>query len=222
MVDSEIVKKSFRIGLPMAAQNALIAISCVSLQSVVNRFGPTVMAAFTATGRVEQLVHQPFNSLGMAESTFAGQNAGAGQFERVKVGVKKGMMIVAAFSALMILVMYTCGQPIMKIFVNDPEVIEIGAKGLMITSLMYVGLGTIYLLRGMLNGVGDATFSMMNGVIEVIGRVGFAQLFMLIPGIGMWGIWWTNGMTWALTGSMNIIRVKQGRWKTKTVVEKVN
>ena len=92
----------------------------------------------------------------------------------------------------------------------------------MITSLMYVGLGTIYLLRGMLNGVGDATFSMMNGVIEVIGRVGFAQLFMLIPGIGMWGIWWTNGMTWALTGSMNIIRVKQGRWKTKTVVEKVN
>ena len=222
MVDSEIVKKSFRIGLPMAAQNALIAISCVSLQSVVNRFGPTVMAAFTATGRVEQLVHQPFNSLGMAESTFAGQNAGAGQFERVKVGVKKGMMIVAAFSVLMILVMYTCGQPIMKIFVNDPEVIEIGAKGLMITSLMYVGLGTIYLLRGMLNGVGDATFSMMNGVIEVIGRVGFAQLFMLIPGIGMWGIWWTNGMTWALTGSMNIIRVKQGRWKTKTVVEKVN
>ena len=105
---------------------------------------------------------------------------------------------------------------------DDPEVIEIGAKGLMITSLMYVGLGTIYLLRGMLNGVGDATFSMMNGVIEVIGRVGFAQLFMLIPGIGMWGIWWTNGMTWALTGSMNIIRVKQGRWKTKTVVEKVN
>lgn len=219
-VHRDIIEKTIRIGIPMAAQNALIAFSCVALQSVVNRYGTIVMAAYTATNRVEQLVQQPFNSLGMAESTFAGQNAGAGQYDRVRRGVNKGVALVLAFSALMVLVMWTCGNGIVRIFIDDPEVIAIGAKGLRITSLMYVGLGIIYVMRGMLNGVGDATFSMMNGVVEVIGRVCFARLFMLIPSVGMWGIWYTNGLTWGVTGLVNVWRVKQGKWVTKAVVDK--
>ncbi|MCI7131487.1 MAG: MATE family efflux transporter [Lachnospiraceae bacterium] len=216
----EIVEKSFRIGIPVAAQNALIAFSCVALQSVVNRYGTTVMAAYTATGRVEGLVQQPYNSLALAVSTFAGQNAGAGQYDRVRDGVKKSVWMVAIFSVLMIIVMWLFGEPIMRIFINEPEVIAIGAKGLRITSLMYFGLGLIYVMRGMLNGVGDAFFAMMNGVTEVIGRIGFAFLFMMIPSVGMWGVWYTNGLTWTLTGLVNVIRVLQGKWVTKAVVDR--
>ena len=214
----EIVEKSFRIGIPVAAQNALIALSCVALQSVVNRYGTTVMAAYTATGRVEGLVQQPFNSLGLAVSTFAGQNAGAGQYDRVRTGVKKRVWLVAIFSVLMILVMWLFGEPIVRIFIDEPEVVAIGAKGLRITSMMYFGLGLIYVMRGMLNGVGDALFAMMNGVTEVIGRIGFAFMFMMIPSVGMWGVWYTNGLTWALTGLVNVFRVLQGKWVTKAVV----
>lgn len=216
----EIVKKSFRIGIPVAAQNALIAFSCVALQSVVNRYGTTVMAAYTATGRVESLVQQPYNSLALAVSTFAGQNAGAGQYDRVRDGVKKSVWMVAIFSVLMIVVMWLFGESIMRIFINEPEVIAIGAKGLRITSMMYFGLGLIYVMRGMLNGVGDAFFAMMNGVTEVIGRIGFAFLFMMIPSVGMWGVWYTNGLTWTLTGLVNVIRVLQGKWVTKAVVDR--
>ena len=214
----EIVKKSFHIGIPVAAQNALIAFSCVALQSVVNRYGTTVMAAYTATGRVESLVQQPFNSLALAVSTFAGQNAGAGRFDRVRTGVKKSVWMVLIFSLLMILVMWLFGEPIVHIFIDEPEVVRIGAKGLRITSLMYFGLGLIYVMRGMLNGVGDAFFAMINGVTEVIGRIGFAFLFMMIPSVGMWGVWYTNGLTWTLTGLVNVIRVLQGKWVTKAVV----
>ena len=216
----EIVEKSFRIGIPVAAQNALIALSCVALQSVVNRYGTTVMAAYTATGRVEGLVQQPFNSLGLAVSTFAGQNAGAGQYDRVRTGVKKSVWLVAIFSVLMILVMWLFGEPIVRIFIDEPEVVAIGAKGLRTTSMMYFGLGLIYVMRGMLNGVGDALFAMMNGVTEVIGRIGFAFMFMMIPSVGMWGVWYTNGLTWALTGLVNVFRVLQGKWVTKAVVNK--
>lgn len=214
----EIVEKSFRIGIPVAGQNALIAFSCVALQSVVNRYGTTVMAAYTATGRVEGLVQQPFNSLGLAMSTFAGQNAGAGQYDRVRTGVKKSVGLVAIFSVLMILVMWIFGEPIVRIFIDEPEVVAIGAKGLRITSMMYFGLGLIYVMRGMLNGVGDALFAMMNGVTEVIGRIGFAFMFMMIPAVGMWGVWYTNGLTWTLTGLVNVFRVLQGKWETKAVV----
>ncbi len=220
--DREILKKSLRLGLPIAAQNALIAFSCVALQSVVNRYGAVVMAAYTATSRVEQLVQQPFNSLGMAVSTFSGQNAGAGRFDRVAAGCKVSVGIVVVFSMIMVSVMFLFGDEIVCLFVNEPEVIAIGAKGLQITSLMYIGLGLIYAMRGMLNGVGDAAFAMINGVTEVIGRIGFAWALMLFPAVGIWGVWYTNGLTWALTGAANVIRVLQGKWKTKAIVEIVH
>ena len=219
--NAEIVKKSFRIGIPVAAQNALIAFSCVALQRVVNRYGTTVMAAYTATGRVEGLVQQPYNSLGLAVSTFAGQNAGAKKYDRVRAGVKKSVWMVLIFSILMIFVMWLFGEQIMHLFITEPEVVEIGAKGLRITSTMYFGLGLIYVMRGMLNGVGDAFFAMMNGVAEVAGRIGFALMFMMVPSIGMWGVWYTNGLTWTLTGIVNVVRVMQGKWVTKAVVTDV-
>lgn len=118
----------------------------------------------------------------------------------------------------MIIVMFLFGEPIVSLFVNEPEVIEIGAKGLRITSLMYFGLGMIYIMQAMLNGAGDAAYAMANGFIEVAGRIGFAYLLMLIPGVGMWGIWYTNGLTWTVAGTAAILRFLQGKWKTKSIV----
>ena len=220
-VDNDIIKKSFQIGLPVAGQNAMIAFSCVALQSVVNNYGATVMAAYTATSRVEQLVQQPFGSLGTAVSTFAGQNVGAEKYDRVSTSCKKSTLIVLVFSFMMIAVMFLFGDPIVRLFVNEPDVIEIGAKGLRITSFMYFALGMIYITRGMLNGVGDAAYAMINGLTEVVGRIGFAYLLMSIPAVGMWGVWYTNGLTWILAGAAGIIRFFQGKWKTKSVVKDV-
>lgn len=218
-LDMNIVRKCFQIGLPVAAQNALIAFSCIALQRVVNQYGADVVAAYTATSRVEQLVQQPFNSLGMAVSTFAGQNAGAGKYDRVSKGCLRGSLIALAFSLIMIVIMYAFGNPIVSLFVSEAHIIEMGAKGLRITSLMYFALGMIYVTRGMLNGVGDAAYAMINGVTEVIGRVGFAYLLMLIPSVGLWGVWYTNGFTWVITGIAGVIRFLQGKWKMKSVVE---
>ena len=220
-IDNDIIKKSFQIGLPVAGQNAMIAFSCVALQSVVNNYGATVMAAYTATSRVEQLVQQPFGSLGTAVSTFAGQNVGAGKYDRVSTSCKKSTLIVLVFSFMMIAVMFLFGDPIVRLFVNEPDVIEIGARGLRITSVMYFALGMIYITRGMLNGVGDAAYAMINGLTEVVGRIGFAYLLMSIPAVGMWGVWYTNGLTWILAGAAGIIRFFQGKWKTKSVVKDV-
>ena len=110
------------------------------------------------------------------------------------------------------------GNNIVSIFVNEPDVIEIGTMGLKITSVMYFFLGLIYIMRGMLNGVGDAAFAMINGITEVIGRIGFAWLLMLIPFVGMWSVWWTNGLTWVITGIANVIRVKSGKWRQKSMI----
>ncbi len=215
----EIIKKCIKIGIPVGGQSALIALSCVILQGVVNHFGATVVATFTATSRIEQLVQQPFNSLGTAFAAFTGQNIGAGKIDRVKKGYRKSVLLVAGISCFSLLFMWIFGRVIMNVFVNDKAVIEMGINALQITSCFYFPLGLIYITRNLLNGAGDTIFSMINGITEVIGRVGFATLFLLIPIVGIWGVWYTTALTWLITGTLAFVRYKQGKWRTKSLVK---
>ena len=208
-----IIAQCVRMGIPLAFQTSLIAISCVALQSVVNTFGSVVVAAFTATSRIEQLVQQPYNSLGMAVSTFTGQNIGAGKLDRVKQGLRKGMIIMAIFTFVMIPLAQFGGEFIMKLFVNEEDVIALGSQALKITSWFYIFLGSIYVARGMLNGAGDATFAFINGIVEMAGRICFAKPLTMIPAIGVWGVWLATALTWFVAGMISVGRYLQGKWK---------
>jgi len=216
-VRADIMEKCFRLGLPIALQNALIAFSCIFLQRIVNGFGESVVAANTALGRIEQLVQQPYNSLGAALTSYTGQNVGAGKIDRVKQGYKAGFRCVVVFSIVMLIPCQLFGSQIVGVFVTDPEVIAIGAKGLSITSLFYFFLGMIYVARSVLNGAGDAAFAMINGLMEVAGRVGFALPLTRLPFIGVWGIFLTTGLTWALTGVVSMARYHKGKWAFKGI-----
>lgn len=211
-INRQIFRQCFNIGMPLAAQGMLIAISCVILQRVVNSFDDIAVSAYTVTNRIEQLVQQPFSSLGAAISTFTGQNMGAGKQMRVRTAFRKSILMVIVFSIFMLAVCYIFGQSIMRIFVNEQEVIEIGAKGLRITSAMFCPLGLIHLTRGILNGTGDGFFAMINGFVEVAGRVGFSLLLVKLFGIGIWAIWSTTGLTWVITALAGIIRYRQNKW----------
>ena len=210
--NKDISLKCFHIGLPLAAQSILISISCVILQRVVNGFEEVVVSAFTATSRIEQLVQQPFNSLGSAVSTFTGQNMGAGKKDRVKTAFRKSIWIAVVISVAMLFACYGAGEFMIRCFVNDTEVIRIGAMGLRITSLMFFPLGMIYITRGLLNGAGDAFYAMFNGVVEVIGRVGFSLLLVIVFPIGIRSVWFATGLTWVITALAGIIRYRQGKW----------
>jgi len=212
-VKPDLILKEVKMGIPLAAQASTIAVSCAILQRVVNNFGPTVMAAYTASMRVEQIVQQPYQSLSIAMSTFGGQNFGAGRNDRVKMAARRGTIIITCFSALMILVMYTLGNNIVGAFVDDEMVINIGAQGLKFTSLMYIFLGLIYVMRGLLNGVGDVKFAFINGMIEVFCRIGFALGLIYIFKMDYMASWYTNGLTWSITGIISVLRFYFGKWR---------
>ena len=213
----DIIGKCFQLGIPLAAQNSMIALSCIFLQRVVNGFGESVVAANTALGRIEQLVQQPYSSLGAALTAFTGQNMGAGKVDRVKRGYRVGFFSVLIFSLIMLIPGQFFGEQIVSIFVKDAEVIRIGARGLAITSWFYFSLGMIYVARSVLNGAGDAVYAMINGLMEVTGRVGFAVPLTKIPFIGVWGIFLTTGLTWLLTAVVSMARYYKGGWKYKSV-----
>ena len=220
--EKRIIVDSFRLGVPVALQNSMIAVSCMALQGVVNSFGETVMAAFTISSRIEQVVQQPYSSLGMALTTYAGQNMGAGKLDRVKKGYHRAIVMVAIFSLSMIPVFYLFGRSIVCIFVDEPAVISMGVNALRITSLCYFGLGMIYVPRAILNGCGDTGFAMLNGFTEVVCRIVYSQIFTRIALIGFWGVWITTGFTWVTTAIVCIMRYGSGRWKTKAIVPSVS
>lgn len=201
-----IISRSFRLGVPIALQNSMIAVSCMALQGIVNSFGETVMAAYTITGRIEQIIQQPYGSLAAALTTYTGQNIGAGNNKRVAKGFLQATLMALVFSLLMLPVIYILGNQIVGSFVKEGPVIEIGVKALRISSLFYFGLGMIYVPRAVLNGCGDAMFAMLNGLTEVACRIGYSTVFTRIPTLGYWGIWITTAATWVTTAMVCVAR----------------
>ncbi len=199
--------KVVKLGVPLSLQFGLIAISAMAVQRIVNGYGTVVVAAFTATNRIEQLIHQPYTTLSASIATFCGQNYGANKIDRVNSGYKKGLLIMACLTVVMVVSMQLFGGAITSLFVSDPEIIALGAKGLQITSLFYLTLGLIYVVRGVLNGIGDAFFALFNGIVEVIGRFTIPILMTKYMGMGAIGIWISTGVVWALSGSTAWLRL---------------
>lgn len=220
-LNGNIIKKSCKLGIPVALQNSLIAFSLIVLQKVVNGYGATFTTAFTVVSRIETLVQQPFMSLGAAVSTYTGQNIGAGLKDRVRKGFNSATLVSSIFALAVGVVFWIFAPSIASIFGKDADVIRIGANGLRITCCFYIFLGLIYTTRNVLNGAGDAMFSLFTGIVECIGRVGFAYPMTLIPFMGKYGVFYATGLTWLLNGMFSLIRYKRGKWKKIDVISKV-
>ena len=196
-INKGLMQKTLRVGVPTGLQYALIYVSSIILQRIVNDFGESVIGAFTATTQIELLVQQIFSVLGAA------------------------MKISAVVSVIVLIVFWLFSWPIMSIFVTNTEIISIAANGIRITSLFLMGLGGVQILRYMLNGAGDSMYALVNGIVEVIARVAFAIGLTAIPLIGMWGIWLTTGLTWTVTALFALVRYKHGAWMSKKLVRAV-
>lgn len=209
-----ILIKCIKTGAPISFQNSLISISMAYLQRTANRFDDTVVSAYTATMRIEQLIQQPFASLNVAVSTFAGQNIGSEKPARAVKGYHQSLKAVGIFSAVMLGVFFLFSENIMGIFLKqqDAEVIAVGAAALKLSACFYFPLGVIHTTRGLLNGAGDVGYAMINGVAEIVGRVGFAIILVNIPAVGHWAVWGTSCLTWLLTAIMSVVRYKGGKW----------
>lgn len=208
-INPDIIQKTIKLGVPFSLQFSLIAISCMALQRVVNAFGAVAVAAFTATSRIEQVIHQPYQTISAALSTYTGQNYGAKKNDRLVQGYRKSMWMMAIFTLAMIPIIQLFGEQITSIFVKEPAVVEMGAKAMRITSWFYIFLGVIYIVRGFLNGIGDALFALINGLVEVIGRFTVPILLTGVATIGLWGIWWSVGIVWFFSGLTAWLRYLQ-------------
>ena len=216
--DKVIFHKCLRLGIPVAIQNSFISLSTMALQGLINGYGENVVAAATASGRIDQLMLQPGMSVGAAVAAFTGQNIGANRIDRVKKGFYSASKIVIVFSLIMLPLIYFGGEKIMTLFTKkeDIDVVKVGLEAIRVTCFFYSFVGMIFVSRNFLSSAGDFKIPMIMGLTEVICRVAFANI--LSVHIGYNGIWWATALNWLITSAVGCSRFASGKWKNKSIV----
>lgn len=172
--DWPILKRIIIIGLPTGIQSSLYSIANLFIQTSVNGFGTDTVAAYTAFGKIDAIFWNASGAYGTACLTFAGQNFGAGNIERVKKGIKQAILMDVIGSIAISLVCIVCGGMFFRIFTPDQSVIEIGLSMLMFLAPYWFTFAGIEVLSSSIRACGDS----------------FIPMLMTMLGIGLFRILW--------------------------------
>lgn len=190
----------FSLGTPMAAQNTIIAVGGLVIQSIVNGFGVIFIAGYTASNKLYGILEIAATSYGYAMVTYVGQNLGAGLCQRIRQGVRHALGIALATSIVIALVMLLTGRLLVGSFITGSprevlEATEIAYHYLAIMSLFLPILYLLHLYRSSLQGMGDTVLPMASGIAEFVMRTGAA---LTLPHIlGQEGIFYAEVLAWA-------------------------
>lgn len=220
--DRHIFTQSLRLGLPAGLQQTLMSMGIMAVQRLVNSFGVDTMAAYTAGSRVEQLVAMPMMQLQMTLSTFAGQNIGANQIERVKKGFKltMGMMIGWAIVGGAILVAFAHG--LISVFVPEASgvVYDQGKEYLYVMGTFMFTFCVQGATTGLLRGAGDVLYPTLVTIVSFAVRLFVAYAFA--PVFGTIAIWAALPIGWAVGSVIAFVRYKGGKWKTMGLLNRLD
>lgn len=216
--DMPIFKKSLKIGIPSGIQQTVFSLGLITMQGMVNSFGSTTMAAYTAASRIDSFAIMPIMNFGAAISTFVGQNIGANKMHRVKKGYITTLIMSSAIAVAVSVALFTLGEPLMKMFDSNPEVVAIGVRKIQIVSVFYVVVAIMFITLGVLRGAGDAMVPMFVSV-ATLWLVRVPVSYLLIPHFGSDGIWWSIPSGWMLGLVLSLGYYSTGRWKSKAVIK---
>lgn len=196
--DMKISRKQISLGIPVSLQFTMTSVGSMCLQSVVNSFGTSVIAGFTAAGRVEGLTNIPMSGLGVATQTFVGQNYGAKNYSRIKEGVKKIFLLDLAVSVVMSITLYLIAEPVVMLFMEEfnPEIMAAAKRYILAIAQCYSLVAVLFVMRNTLQGLGFTFANTVAGTGEFFGRLLIA--FVLTPMLGFDAVCYAGPAAWLL------------------------
>ncbi len=218
------IKTIVRLGVPSGLTQAIFSSAMIIVQSLTNQFGEAFIAANVIIMRVDGFAMMPNFSFGMALTTYAGQNVGANEYERVKQGAKQGTLMAVIFSAVITLTILIFGKYLMAMFTSTASLVDMSNKLMRILAVGYIAMAVTQGLSGIMRGAGDTTTPMWISLITSVAvRVPLA-----------YGISWLtrsealpNGIkeciqislvtTWIIGSVLTAVAYRMGRWKTKAI-----
>lgn len=202
--DGERCLNLIRMGIPMGLQYSITAIGSVVLQTAVNGLGSIAVASITAGQRIGNFCCCVFDALGATMATYAGQNAGALKFDRIRQGVYAATKLGAVYSVAVCIILIVFGGEIPKIFVSDTEqeVIRNAHLFLIGNSLFYIPLTIVNVWRFTIQGMGFSGFAVLAGVCEMAARAIVGVIF--IPLFGFTAACFASPLAWIFADSFLI------------------
>lgn len=217
--DISMLKNMVRVAIPSMLQQSIVSIGMLLVQSVVNSFGSSVLAGYTAGTRIESICIVPMIATGNAVSTFTAQNLGANQPQRVKKGYLAGMRIVASFAVLICLVLTLFHKSIIDAFLegdSGQEAFQTGSNYLSFIAFFFVFIGLKAITDGVLRGSGDVAVFTLANLVNLSIRVSFAFSFSEI--IGVQAVWMAVPLGWCANYLISLIRYLSGKWSKKRLI----
>ena len=157
-----------RLGLPAGVTQAIMSMSMIIVQSLTNSFGEQFIAANVIVMRVDSFAMLPNFSFGTAMTTYAGQNVGAGAYDRVSRGAKQGTALAIGISAVITGLILLFGRPLMGIFTNTDELVELSMAMMRILAVGYIAMAVLQSLSGVMRGAGDTMTPMWISIFQTV------------------------------------------------------
>ncbi|MBQ7991474.1 MAG: MATE family efflux transporter [Solobacterium sp.] len=226
-----LIPKSFyasrliRLGLPSGVTQAIFSMSMIVVQSLTNSFGEMFIAANVIVMRIDGFVMLPAFSFGSAMTTYAGQNIGAGQMDRVVEGAKKGTLTAMGISAVLTAIILLFGRHLMAIFTDTQELITLSNNMMRIISVGYILMEVTQCLSGIMRGAGDTVSPMWISIISsVLLRVPLAYGLVWLsktpelPQGNCAMMYVSMLISWSAGALITFLVYRRGAWKEKAMI----
>ena len=171
-LSGDLLRTQIRIGIPMALQYSITAVGTMMVQSALNILGSTLVAAYTAAGKIEQIVTQAYVAMGTTMATYGAQNMGAGDVSRIRQGFKAPTIIGVIYAIVSAALVMTVGKYMTYLFVSEDVALIMDSVNtyLICVGIFFIPLAIVNIYRNGIQGLGYGLLPMMAGVAELVGR----------------------------------------------------
>ncbi len=218
-VYDHLFSKIVRIGLPTGIQNIVISLSNVIVQSSVNSFGAVVMAGYAAYVKIDGFNILPVLSIGMAATTFAGQNIGAGKYNRVMKGMKVSLLMGLIYTISTGILLLIFAPQVIGIFTNNQEVVNIGIYIMKFFCPFYWLIGILQIASGSIRGAGKTMETMLVFLFSLcIFRVAWIWCAMKISH-ELFAVMIIYPLSWVVGALLILLYAWKGKWMPPSYYE---
>lgn len=197
-MDRLLLRQTLRYGSVTALQQSCQPVGKLLIQGAVNPLGVDVIAAFHAVNRIDDYAFTPEQSISHGITTFVAQNRGAGRWERIRRGFRRGLMLEAGYWVFICLVITLFKRPFMSLFVTqrNETIVELGSNYLGLMAFFYVFPAFTNGIQGFFRGMGNMGITLIGTFVQTSIRV--ATVWLLAPVMGIQGIAWACALGWSV------------------------
>lgn len=205
------------VAIPSILQQSFISVGNIIIQGIINSFGSAVMAGYSASIKLNNLVITSLTTLGNGISNFTAQNLGAQKPERVKEGFKSGIKLVWMLCIPLTILYIFVGKYLLYIFLDNSSgtAMDVGIEILRILAPFYIVVSAKLVADGVLRGAEMMNKFMIATFTDLILRVVLAKA-LSIP-FGTTGIWLAWPIGWSVATVLSVIFYQTGIWRKNRI-----